>query len=140
VARRLAEAMGGSLSVGDRPGGGARFVFEARFEALPDESAIKKASLSGLKLAVTGAHPFTAAAAGAMARDAGASLVSEASADLVLVDDDGRALDTELAKRPASPHAVILLRPGRRDRIADYRAGAHSPGDRPRPCLRQYRG
>lgn len=122
VARRLAEAMGGSLSVDDRPGGGARFVFEARFEALPDEGAIQKGPLSGLTLAVTGAHPFTATAAEAMARDAGAHVVSEASADLVLVDDDGRAPDVELAPRPASRHAVVLLRPERRDRIADYRA------------------
>lgn len=122
VARRLAEAMGGTLSVDDRPGGGARFVFGARFEIVRDQSAIARAPLSGLKLAVSGAHPFTATAAGAMARDAGAGLVSEASADLVLVDDDGRAPDTELAKLPDSRHAVILLRPGRRDRIADYRA------------------
>ncbi|MFW2341637.1 response regulator [Brevundimonas sp.] len=122
VARRLAEAMGGSLSVEDRPGGGARFVFEGRFEAMPDQSAIASAPLSGLKLAVASAHPFTATAAGAMARDAGARLESEASADLVLVDDDGRAPDTELAERPDNRHAVILLRPGRRDRIADYRA------------------
>lgn len=122
VARRLAEAMGGTLSVDDRPGGGARFVFEARFEALPDEGAIQKGPLSGLTLAVSGAHAFTATAAEAMARDAGAHVVSEASADLVLVDDDGRASDVELAPRPASRHAVVLLRPGRRDRIADYRA------------------
>ena len=122
VARRLAEAMGGSLSVGDRPGGGARFVFEARFGAVADQNPIAKAPLSGLTLSISGAHPFTATTAGAMARDAGAGLVSETSADLVLVDDDGRAPDTELAKRPASRHAVILLRPGRRDRIADYRA------------------
>ncbi|HAJ04473.1 MAG TPA: hybrid sensor histidine kinase/response regulator, partial [Brevundimonas sp.] len=53
VARRLAEAMGGSLSVGDRPGGGARFVFEARFGAVADQGAVAKAPLSGLTLAVT---------------------------------------------------------------------------------------
>jgi len=122
VARRLAEAMGGTLSVGDRPGGGARFVFEGWFEAVPDQSIVARAPLSGLTLSVSGAHPFTARAAGAMARDAGAGLVSEASADLVLVDDDGRTPDAELAGRSNSRHAVILLRPGRRDRIADYRA------------------
>lgn len=122
VARRLAEAMGGSLSVDDRPGGGARFVFTAQFENELASAGVALPPLTGLKLAVSGVHPFTAAAAGAMARDAGAAEVPEPEADLVLVDDDGRTPDTELAKRPASRHAVILLRPGRRDRIAEYRA------------------
>ena len=122
VARRLAEAMGGSLSVGERPGGGARFVFEARFDPVASEARPAMAPLKGLKIAVAGAHPFTAAAATAMAEAAGAASVDLAQADLVLVDDDGRAEGQTLAPRPDRPHAVVLLRPGRRDRIADYRA------------------
>lgn len=121
VARKLALAMGGSLSVDDRPGGGARFVFEARFGPVAVEPPAK-ASLSGLTIAVVGAHPFTKAAATAMAEGAGATSVDPGHADLVLVDDDGRRPETELAERPDNPHAVVLLRPGRRDRIADYRA------------------
>ncbi len=122
VARRLAEAMGGSLSVGDRPGGGARFVFDARFDPVASEARPAAASLKGLKIAVAGAHPFTTTSASAMAEAAGATPVNPAQADLVLVDDDGRAEDQTLAPRPDRPHAVVLLRPGRRDRIADYRA------------------
>lgn len=122
VARKLALAMGGSLSVDDRAGGGARFVFEARFDPVPGEARPAAASLKGLKIAVAGAHPFTTAAATSMAEAAGATSVDPQQADLVLVDDDGRAPDAELARRPDSRHAVILLRPGRRDRIADYRA------------------
>jgi CheY-like chemotaxis protein/anti-sigma regulatory factor (Ser/Thr protein kinase) len=122
VARKLALAMGGSLSVEDRPGGGARFVFEARFEAVAGDARPEAPTLKDLRIAVKGAHPFTAAAAAAMAEGAGATSVDPDNADLVLVDDDGRAPDTELAQRPARPHAVVLLRPGRRDRIVEYRA------------------
>jgi len=122
VARKLAEAMGGSLSVEARAGGGARFVFEARFEPVPGEARPAAASLEGLKIAVVGAHPFTTMAATAMAEGAGATSVDPEQADLVLVDDDGRTGNQSLALRPDRPHAVILLRPGRRDRIADYRA------------------
>lgn len=121
VARRLAEAMGGTLSVDDRPGGGARFVFESRFDPVPGEAG-PAAPLGGLKIAAAGTHPFTEAAATAMAEAAGAISVEPEQADLVLVDDDGRVENQILAPRPDSRHAVILLRPGRRDRIADYRA------------------
>ena len=61
-------------------------------------------------------------AATAMAEGAGATSVDPEQADLVLVDDDGRTGNQSLALRLDRPHAVILLRPGRRDRIADYRA------------------
>lgn len=118
VVRRLAGAMGGSVTVGDRADGpGASFVFMAEFEAGPAEST-GPAPLAGLTVAVRSPDPFVRAAAEAQARACGATTGEDA--DVILVDHGGAGAD--LTPRPDAAPALILLRPADRDLIGRYRA------------------
>ncbi|WP_420470207.1 response regulator [Brevundimonas sp. FT23042] len=123
VVRKLAAAMDGTVSVSDRPDGpGARFRFEAPFEAVED--AIRAQPLTGQAVAVLTPDPLVRQAAQAQIIASGGAVSTKG--DVVLVDHAGRQSPHGLAPRPADSRAVVLLRPSERDLIARYRsAGFH---------------
>ncbi|WGM46079.1 Signal transduction histidine-protein kinase BarA [Brevundimonas sp. NIBR10] len=122
VVARLAEAMGGSVTVEDRPGadgagGGSRFRFEAPFDAAG--AAPRSRTLTGVTAAIVSSNPFVRRAARDQIRASGGQ-VAESGA-VTLIDHADAGPDT-LAARPATGEGVILLRPSERDLIARYRA------------------
>ncbi|KQS57732.1 histidine kinase [Brevundimonas sp. Leaf363] len=124
VVRRLAEAMGGGVTVADRPDGpGARFRFEAAFPAVSQGE--RGRPLAGRALAVRTPDAFVRAAAVAQIEASGGAAAEAAAVTLVdhaLAATEGRML----AAPPATGRGVILLTPGQRDLIARYRrAGFH---------------
>lgn len=131
VVRRLAEAMGGTVAVEDRPGGhGARFRFEADFPpASADVGAARP--LKGLSVAIRTPDPFVRQGAvdqiealgGRVVRQAGVVLVDHAGAPKAGADGPG---SDGLAGRPAQGQAVVLLRPSERELIPRYRAAGFS--------------
>ncbi|WP_291835142.1 response regulator [Brevundimonas sp.] len=123
VVRKLAAAMDGSVSVSDRPDGpGARFHFEAAFDAAPD--AERGRPLAGQAVSVISPDPFVRRTAMAQIEASGGVVVDGAS--VVLIDHAARESAHGLAVRPADSRAVVLLKPSERDLIARYRsAGFH---------------
>jgi CheY-like chemotaxis protein len=123
VVRKLAAAMDGSVSVSDRPDGpGARFHFEAAFDAAPD--AERGRPLAGQAVSVISPDPFVRRTAMAQVEASGGAVVDGAS--VVLIDHAARESSHGLAVRPADSRAVVLLKPSERDLIARYRsAGFH---------------
>jgi CheY-like chemotaxis protein len=124
VVSRLAAAMQGAVSVGDRPDGpGARFRFEATFAAAADGVA-RGAPLAGHAVAVVSPDPFVRAAAIDQIEASGGTVRPDA--EVVLIDHAARETPQGLAARPATGRAIVLLRPAERDLIARYRgAGFH---------------
>ncbi|MDY6923954.1 MAG: response regulator [Pseudomonadota bacterium] len=125
VVRKLALAMGGAVSVGDRPDGpGARFRFEAVFPAVKDAAQRDSRSLTGQTVAVVSPDPFVRAAAVAQIEASGGSVA--AKAPVVLIDHAARPTGHGLVPRPSDGRAIVLLKPSERDLIARYRsAGFH---------------
>ena len=123
VVRKLATAMGGKVSVGDRPDGpGARFRFEAVFQAAP--GAVRDAPLAGQAVEVVSPDPLVRAAAAAQIEASGGTV--QAGAPVVLIDHAARATGLGLAAAPAGRRSIVLLKPSERDLIARYRsAGFH---------------
>ncbi|GAA0870745.1 response regulator [Brevundimonas basaltis] len=121
VVRKLAHAMGGTVSVADRPDGpGARFRFEAAFPAakhMPPRCAV---SLAGQAVAVVSPDPFVRAAAAAQIEASGGTVT--AKAPVLLIDHAARPAGQGLVPRPADGRAVVLLKPSERDLIARYRS------------------
>jgi CheY-like chemotaxis protein len=125
VVRRLAEAMGGKVSVGDRPGrdgrGGSRFRFQAGFKATPDASP-RPRPLEGLCVAVRSPDPFVQAAAREQIAASGGE-PTEGMASVTLVDHaEGGQTGEPMASLPTNGRAVVLLKPSERELIARYRA------------------
>lgn len=119
VVKKLAGAMGGTVTVGDRPDGpGARFRFEAAFDAVPD--AERGRPLAEQAVAVVSPDPFVCAAAAAQVEASGGRLSDDA--DVVLIDHAARQTGHCLAQRPARGRAIVLLKPSERDLIARYRS------------------
>lgn len=117
VARRLAMAMGGELTVEDRPGGGARFRFSAPLEqagAAPSASR----PLDGVAVALTIADPMMRTAAACWIEAAGGRVTTRAPVTLV---DHATAADGTLASPPKTGRGLILLNPRERDLIDRYR-------------------
>lgn len=119
VVRKLASAMQGVVTVGDRPEGpGARFRFEATFDAAP--ASERGAPLAGHAVSILSPDPFVQSAAAAQIEASGGAVAGDAP--VVLVDHSGRALTQGLAGRPATGRAIVLLKPSERDLIARYRS------------------
>lgn len=119
VVKKLAGAMGGTVTVGDRPDGpGARFRFEAAFDAVPD--AERGRPLAEQAVAVVSPDPFVRAAAAAQVQASGGRVSDDA--DVVLIDHAARQTGHGLAQRPARGRAIVLLKPSERDLIARYRS------------------
>jgi len=124
VVRKLADAMGGAVSVADRPDGpGARFRFEAVFPAVKDAPE-RARSLGGQTVAVVSPDPFVRAAAVAQIAASGGAVASKAP--VVLIDHAARpAVEGPVRRAPEGP-PIVLLKPSERDLIARYRsAGFH---------------
>ena len=128
VVARLAEAMGGGVTVQDRPAeiegdgaGGSRFRFEAAFDAAPValDAASAPLPLTGVTATVCSPNPFVRRAA----RDQILTSGGEVSADgsVTLIDHAGVPAG-ELAGLPPTGQGVVLLKPSERDLIARYRA------------------
>ena len=125
VVARLAQAMGGSVTVEDRPGadraGGSRFRFEATFDAC--EGEVRSQALTGLATAVWSSDPFVRAAAQDQIVASGGTIADTAPVTLI---DHADAPAGSLAARPAAGQAVVMLKPSERELIARYRsAGFH---------------
>lgn len=123
VVSKLAAAMKGTVTVGDRPDGpGARFRFEAAFPAA--KGAVRTRSLEGRTVNVISPDQFVKSAAIAQIEASGGRY--KADADVVLIDHAARAAGSGMAARPAQGRGVILLKPSERDLIARYKgAGFH---------------
>jgi CheY-like chemotaxis protein len=119
VVRKLADAMGGSVTVGDRPHGpGARFRFEAVFDAAP--AVDRGRPLTGQSVAIVSPDPFVLTAASAQVQASGGEIAADAG--VALIDHASRPAGFGLAPRPALARAIVLLKPSERDLIARYRA------------------
>ena len=128
IARRLADAMGGTVGVEAGEGRGADFWLEAAFErAAPSPSA---RPLSGRTVAVASPSAIVREAAARQIEASGgravrAAGIDEALAmapvDAVILVDHALAARTVRLKPPEGRPAVILLRPEERGRIVGYR-------------------
>ncbi|MDZ4111492.1 MAG: response regulator [Brevundimonas sp.] len=124
VVSKLAAAMKGAVTVGDRPDGpGARFRFEAAFPVV--KNAVDRGRpLEGCTVNVISPDPFVRAGAVAQIEASGGR--HSADAAVVLIDHAARPAGSGLAARPAQGRGIILLKPSERDLIARYKgAGFH---------------
>jgi len=121
VVRKLAEAMGGTVTVAEREGGaGSRFRFEAPF-AIAKERAPRARSLDGVRIAIRSPDPMVTRAAAAQIRASGG--VVDANASITLVDHAEAAFDRiDLVAPPVSGRGIVLLKPSERELIARYRS------------------
>jgi CheY-like chemotaxis protein len=118
VVRRLAQAMGGTVTVADRPDGpGARFRFEALFPTAGTEPRAR--ALEGVVVAVRTPDPFVRQAATAQIEASGGRVARQAGVTLI---DHAMAEDGALMVRPSQGEAIILLKPSERDLVDRYRA------------------
>ncbi len=122
VVRRLAAAMDGRVTVEDRPDGpGARFRFEARFNAV--EGRARPGTLEGVMVALRTAEPMIHQAATAQIEASGGGVAEAAAVTLV---DHALARPGGLAPAPETGRAIVMLKPSERDLIDRYRgAGFH---------------
>ncbi len=120
VVRRLAEAMEGSVTVADRPGGpGARFRFSAAFDAVPNARP-RGAPLKGVAVSLISPDPMVRDAATAQIEACGGKV--EEGASVALVDHAAHDPAHGLALPPSGAKAIVLLTPGQRDLIGRYRS------------------
>jgi CheY-like chemotaxis protein len=127
IARRLAEAMEGQVGVEARPGGGARFWFEAAMHA-PSQHAAR--SLAGRRVGVATPNAILREAAvrqvegcdgeAFAAADLEGLLACSRPGDVLLIDHALEPLKRRFRPAPDRP-AIILLAPDERDRMAAYR-------------------
>ncbi len=125
VVRRLAEAMGGTVEVADRPDGpGSRFRFQAAFDRARDRPD-RGQPLAEVAVSVTSPDPFVHQAAVAQIAASGGTVTPDA--DIHLVDHAQARLDgAAMVTVPLGGRAIVLLKPSERDLIARYRgAGFH---------------
>jgi CheY-like chemotaxis protein len=124
VVTKLASAMGGKVSVQDRPTrgvgsaeGGSRFRFEATFDAA--DTAARVLSLTGVTAAVRSPDSFVRDAVRDQVLASGGTMST--TAPVTLIDHAG-AVDGGLAPLPENGQGVVLLKPSERELIARYRA------------------
>ena len=129
IARRIAEAMNGTVGVDGGEGRGADFWFEAGFETPEPAPRIKP--LRGRTVAVASPSAIVREAAARQIEASGGKAVRAAGVDEALTLAPGDAvilMDHALAKGrrrlrpPPGRAAVVLVRPEERARIGAYRA------------------
>ncbi len=132
VVRRLAEAMGGTVAVEDRPvddspygrrarqaaAPGAIFRFEAPFDAVADQEP-HDFPLEGLSVAIRSPSVFVIDAAVRQIAASGGGVDQGASVTLV---DHACVAPGFLADPPEQGRGIILLKPTERDLVGRYRA------------------
>ncbi|MFN3352370.1 MAG: response regulator [Brevundimonas sp.] len=124
VVRRLAEAMGGSVAVTDRPHrkgcdrGGARFSFEAEFQSA-GAAPVASRPLKGLDIGICSDNPILRMTADSQAKTAGARTSPTPQVWLV---DHAAGPGAPPVARPSGGQAIVLLAPEARDLIPRYRA------------------
>ncbi|WP_372708230.1 response regulator [Brevundimonas sp.] len=120
VVRKLAGAMGGKVSVADRPDGpGARFRFEAAFPSTR-ETPERLRCLDGHAVSVVSPDAFVRSATVAQIEASGGTVAPQSA--VCLIDHASRSAGQGLASRPATGRAIVLLKPSERDLIARYRS------------------
>ncbi len=125
VVRKLAEAMGGTIIVADRPDGpGSRFRFEAPFAVARDREP-RARTLDAVSIAIRSPDPMVTRAATDQIAASGGTVAD--IAPVTLIDHAQSANDgATLAAAPMSGRGIVLLKPSERDLIARYRsAGFH---------------
>ena len=129
IARRIAEAMGGTIGVEETDGGGALFWFDAPFAKGPARS--QGAGLTGQRVAVASPSPIIRKAAvlsieasggRALAGSSLEAVLAGAGEDDVLLIDHACANPPALAALPFGRVAVVLLGAEDRHLIDEYRA------------------
>ncbi len=128
IARRLARAMGGEVGVETAPGGGACFWFEAAFPTIP--AVIPTRPLEGRTVGIASPNPVVREAARLQIEACGGEVVATAAlpeaiartrpGDVILVDASLAAANGAL-RPPLQRHAIVLLAPDERERLARYR-------------------
>ncbi len=132
VVRRLAEAMGGTVTVEDREAEaptfgrrarrpaspGSRFRFEAPFDLAPEQT-LRDYPLEGLEVAVRSPDLFVIHAAVAQIAGSGGGVYDPAPVTLV---DHTCAAPGLLASPPETGRGIILLKPSERELVGRYRA------------------
>ena len=128
IARRLAQAMGGTAGVGAARGGGAAFWFEAGFENVPGRPRLRP--LAGRTIGVASPNPIVLEAARRQIVACGGRAVTAAdvaSLNTRLAPGAPALLDHRLAtgrrtlRPPVGRPAIVLLTAEERDRIGVYR-------------------
>lgn len=126
VVQRLAQAMGGTVTVSDRPNapgtpaGGSRFVFQAPFDVAPD-AAPRIGDLTGRSIAVRSPDAFVRAAASAQIEASGGA-VADPSAVVLIDHAEAVGSGEPMVRAPDGARAIVLLKPSEREMIARYRA------------------
>ena len=121
VVKRLAEAMGGTVTVSDRPdGAGSRFRFEAPFDIASDRPA-RDRPLDDMGVAIRSPDASVVTAAKAQIEASGGHVDDGAS--VTLIDHaEAAAAGLPLARGAVTGKSIVLLKPADRDLIARYRA------------------
>ena len=121
VVRKLAEAMGGTVTVAERTDGrGSRFLFEAPF-VIARERAPRVQALDGIRIAVRSPDAMVRRAATAQIMASGG--VVDDTAAVTLVDHALAAIQgTTLVAPPTDGRGIILLKPSERELIVRYRS------------------
>ncbi len=120
IVKRLADAFEGQVGVESSPGEGARFWFEATFEAAAPVAL--RGELEGLRVHLVTHSPIVRDAAEAQLRVCGATLAARERCDVLLVD----AGSDIPPPQPDDPPALVLLAPEARDRIEPLRAQGYA--------------
>ncbi len=120
IVKRLADACDGQVGVESRLGEGARFWFEAQFEAAGP--AEPKDELAGLRIHLDTPSAIVREAAAAQLNASGAAPAAREACDVLLVDAGAQAP----APSPGDPPALVLLAPEQRDRIEPLRAQGYA--------------
>lgn len=141
ISRRLAAAMGGTLSVSSRLGEGSEFAFEIAAAEASSAPLGRKNVLSNRRVVIVSKNNVEAQAIAASVRDhgGGAHIVPTAakaaplagSCDVLLVDAalekaDGRLLMRLRQAGFANCEAVILIAPSDRGTLGEFRAGGYA--------------
>ncbi|HEY5105480.1 MAG TPA: response regulator [Caulobacteraceae bacterium] len=134
IARRIAGAMGGAIGVGDAPGGGAEFWFEAKFP-IAGPATRRARPLQGRSVAVVSASLVVRDAAVAQIEASGGrafagadihQVLARAPADATVLIDEALMPGRRLFDPPAGRSCVLLLRPEDRARIPALRLAGYA--------------
>jgi CheY-like chemotaxis protein len=133
IARRIAEAMGGSVGVEAASGGGARFWFEASLRSAGP--APRERPLRGLTVAIASPSAIVRTAARLQIEASGGRATPAASLEEALATAPSAAVllidhaASPASRRPPPPprgHAVILLAPEERALIPGFRRAGYA--------------